>query len=56
MGALQSAVQEPSNPHIGFFNSFTHGHNVMEITREKLIWTMFGVETTQQPPQNGQPQ
>ena len=28
----------------------------MEVTREKLTCTMFGVDTTQQPPQNGQPQ
>ncbi len=53
MGPLQSAFQEPSNPHIEFFNSSTHGYNVMEVTREKPICTMFGVETTQQPPQNG---
>jgi alkaline phosphatase D len=56
LSALQSAFQEPSNPHIEFFNSSTHGYNVMEVTREKLTCTMFGVETTQQPPQNGQPQ
>ncbi len=56
LSALQSAFQEPSNPHIEFFNSSTHGYNVMEVTREKLTCTMFGVETTQQPPRNGQPQ
>jgi hypothetical protein len=28
----------------------------MEVTPEKLTCTMFGVETTQQPPRNGQPQ
>jgi alkaline phosphatase D len=55
LSALQSAFQEPSNPHIEFFNSSTHGYNVMEVTREKLTCTMFGVETTQQPTQNGQP-
>ena len=56
LSALQSAFQEPSNPHIEFFNSSTHGYNVMEVTPEKLTYTMFGVETTQQPPRNGQPQ
>lgn len=57
LSALQSAFQEPSNPHIEFFNSSTHGcYNVMEVTQEKPTCAMFGVETTQQPPQNGQPQ
>ena len=56
LSALQSAFQEPSNPHIEFFNSSTHGYDVMEVTREKRTCTMLGVETTQQPPRNGQPQ
>ena len=56
LSALQTAFQEGSNPHIEFFNSSTHGYNVMEVTQERLTCTMFGVETTQQPPQNGQPQ
>ena len=28
----------------------------MEVTREKRTCSMLGVETTQQPPRNGQPQ
>ena len=56
LSLLQSAFQEPSNPHIEFFNSSTHGYNVMEVTQEKLTCTMFGVETTQQPPQGTQPE
>lgn len=53
--ALQSALQESSNPHIDFFNSSTHGYNIMEVTQEKLTCTMFGVETTQQDPQQNPP-
>ena len=55
LSLLQSAFQEGSNPQIEFFNSSTHGYNIMEVTQERLTCTMFGVETTQQPPQNGQP-
>ena len=56
LSILQGAFQETSNPHIEFFNSSTHGYNVMEVTREKLVCTMIGVESTQQPPRDGQPQ
>ncbi len=48
LSTLQSAFQETSNPHIEFFDSSTHGYNLMEVTRDRLVCTMIAVSTTQQ--------
>lgn len=47
LNALETALQEQSNPHFEFFNSDTHGYNIMEVTPEKLTCTMKNVTTTQ---------
>ncbi len=44
-----SAAFKASNPHIEFFNSETHGYNVVEVTPEYLECTMKAVNTIQAP-------
>ncbi|MGB3632606.1 MAG: alkaline phosphatase D family protein [Rubrobacteraceae bacterium] len=46
---LQTAFQQGSNPHFEFFDSSTHGYNLMEVTKSELICTMKAVSTIQQP-------
>lgn len=49
LGDLQTALQQGSNPHFEFFDSSTHGYNVIEVTKSKLTCTMKAVNTIQQP-------
>ena len=44
-----SAAFKASNPHIEFFNSSTHGYNVVEVTPEQLTCTMWAVNTIRFP-------
>lgn len=44
-----SAAFKASNPHIEFFNSETHGYNVIEVTPEYLTCTMKVVNTIRAP-------
>lgn len=48
-GALQTALNTPSNPHFVFNDSSTHGYNLMEVTKEALVCTMKEVSTIQSP-------
>lgn len=38
-----------NNPHIEFFNSQTHGYNLIEVNRDELVCTMKSVDTIQTP-------
>jgi len=49
IGQLQTALNEPSNPHLEFFDSSTHGYNLLEVTEEALTCTMKSVSTIQEP-------
>lgn len=49
LSELQSALNRPSNPHFEFFDSSTHGYNLLDVTKEELICTMKAVSTTQSP-------
>jgi alkaline phosphatase D len=44
-----SAFFKASNPHLEFFNSSTHGYNVLEVTPEELTCTMWAVNTIRFP-------
>lgn len=46
---LQSGLNKSSNPHFEFFNSDTHGYNLMELTKQELVCTMKEVSTIQEP-------
>ncbi|BBL80837.1 hypothetical protein RxyAA322_26910 [Rubrobacter xylanophilus] len=41
-----------SNPHYEFFDSSTHGYNVMELTERELVCTMKYVRTIREPQEN----
>lgn len=40
---------QASNPHIQFFNSSTHGYNLVEVTPQAFTCTMKAVDTVRQP-------
>lgn len=42
-------MQETNNRHFKYFNSGTHGYNIMEVTLEKLTCTMKSVSTIKAP-------
>jgi alkaline phosphatase D len=45
-----------NNPHIKFFNSNEHGYNVMEVTKDSILCTMFAIRapvTAENPNGNG---
>ena len=46
---LQTALQQPSNPHFVFNDSSAHGYNLMEVKKDELICTMKAVRTIQEP-------
>ena len=46
---IQTAFQQASNPHFEFFDSSTHGYNLMEVKKDELICTMKAVRTIQEP-------
>jgi alkaline phosphatase D len=48
---LENALRA-SNPHYEFFNSSTHGYNLIEVTKQELICTMKYVETIREPLEN----
>ncbi|HEY9650948.1 MAG TPA: alkaline phosphatase D family protein [Coleofasciculaceae cyanobacterium] len=45
-------VLRASNPHLEYFNSVTHGYNVIEATPEAVTCTMKAVDTIKQPQAN----
>lgn len=48
VGAFTTAVKA-SNPHIQYFNSETHGYNLIEVTPQQLTCTMKAVNTIKAP-------
>lgn len=44
-----TAIVRASNPHIQYFNSFTHGYNLVELTPEYAYCTMKAVDTIKAP-------
>ncbi len=42
-------VLRASNPHVKYFNSATHGYNVIEVTPQALTCTMKAVDTIKKP-------
>ena len=46
---IQTAFQRASNPHFEFFDSSSHGYNLMEVKKDELICTMKAVRTIQEP-------
>ncbi len=45
-----------NNPHIKFFNSNEHGYNIMEVTKDSIVCTMFAIRaplTPENPNGNG---
>lgn len=44
-----TAIVRASNPHIQYFNSFTHGYNLIELTSESARCTMKAVHTIKAP-------
>jgi alkaline phosphatase D len=49
ISALQTVLGKPSNPHIEFLDSTTHGYNVVELTHDELRCTMKAVDTVAAP-------
>lgn len=45
-------VLRASNPHLEYFNSATHGYNLIEATPQALTCTMKAVDTVKQPQAN----
>lgn len=45
-------VIQASNPHFKYFNSATHGYNLVEVTPQSLTCTMKAVDTVSQPQAN----
>jgi len=42
-------VLQSSNPHIEYFNSATHGYNLVEVTQDALTCTLKAVSDITQP-------
>jgi len=46
---ISAAFQSSNNRHFKYFNSRTHGYNLITVTREKLTCTMKAVSTVFEP-------